>query len=57
MNLKRGRDEAQIIRPGKLEARLFFFLDFKGTPSHNMTLSGQIDSPVVLSLKKLTKRS
>ncbi len=30
---KRGRYYAQIIRAGKLEARPFFFLNFKGTPS------------------------
>jgi hypothetical protein len=32
-NSKRGRNYAHIIRAGKLEARQFFFLTFKGTPS------------------------
>jgi hypothetical protein len=53
-----GRYCAQIIRAGKLEARPFFFLNFKGTPSQEeqktifggltickMALTGQIDSP------------
>jgi hypothetical protein len=32
-NSKRGRYYAQIIRAGKLEARPFFFMNFKWTPS------------------------
>jgi hypothetical protein len=32
-NSKRGQYEAQIIRAGKLEARQFFFFNFKGKPS------------------------
>ncbi len=42
-NSKRGQYQAQIIRPRKLEARPFFFLNFKGTPSqqeHKIIFSG-----------------
>jgi hypothetical protein len=42
-NSKRGRYYAQIISAGKLEARPFFFLNFKGTPSqeeHKTIYSG-----------------
>jgi hypothetical protein len=58
---------AQIIRAGKLEARLFFFLNFKGTPSQEeqkpifsglpickMALSDQSDFPAFLRLRKMT---
>jgi hypothetical protein len=43
VNSKRGRYYAQIIRDGKLEARLFFFLNFKRTPlqeEHKTIFSG-----------------
>jgi hypothetical protein len=39
----RGQYSAKIIRAGKLEARQFFLLNFKGTPSqeqHKTILSG-----------------
>jgi hypothetical protein len=42
-NSKRGRNYAHIIRAGKLEARQFCFLKFKGTPSqeqHKTIFSG-----------------
>jgi hypothetical protein len=58
---------AQIIRAGKLEARPFFFLNFKGTPSqqehktifnglkiNKMALSGQIDATALFSAVRYT---
>jgi hypothetical protein len=42
-NSKKGQYEAQIILNGKLEARQFFFLKLKGTPSqeqHKTIFSG-----------------
>ncbi len=55
---------AQIICAGKLEARLFFFLNFKGTPSQEehktifsglmickMALSDQSDFPAIFRLQ------
>jgi hypothetical protein len=66
-NSKRGRYYAQIIRTGKLEARLFFFLNFKetqsqeeqktifsGLPICKMALSDQIDFPAIFRLRKMT---
>jgi hypothetical protein len=58
------------ISAGKLEARPFFFLNFKGTPSqeeHRTILSGlmickmaltdQSDFPAVFRLRKMTYRN
>jgi hypothetical protein len=60
VNSNRGQYYAQIIRAGKLEPRLFFFSNFKGTPSQKehktifsgfkiskMALSGQSDTPAL----------
>jgi hypothetical protein len=54
----------------KLEARLFFLLNFKGTPSQEeqkaifsglmifkLALSNQIDFPAFFSLRKMTYRN
>ncbi len=62
MNSNRGQYYAQIICAGKLEARLFFFPSFKGTPSQEehktnfsgvkiskMALSGQSDATALFS--------
>jgi hypothetical protein len=62
VNSNRGQYYAQIIRAGKLEARPFFFSNFKGTPSQKehktifsslkiskMALSGQSDVTVLFS--------
>jgi hypothetical protein len=59
-----------MIRAGKLEARPFFFLNFKGTPSQEenktsfgslkifkLALSNQIDFPAFFSLRKMTYRN
>jgi hypothetical protein len=59
-----------MIRAGKLEARPFFFLNFKGTKSQEdnktifsglkickMALSNQIDFPAFFSLRKMTYRN
>ncbi len=59
-----------MICAAKLEARLFFFLNFKGTPSQEwqktifsslkickMALSNQIDFPAIFSLCKMTYRN
>jgi hypothetical protein len=66
----RGRYYAQIIHAGKLEARPFFFLNFKGTPSQEeqktifsglticrMALSDQSDFPAIFHLHKMTYRN
>jgi hypothetical protein len=63
-NSKRGRYYVQIIRVGKLEARLFFYLNLKGTPSQEeqktifsgltickMALSDQSDFPAIFRLR------
>jgi hypothetical protein len=68
-NSNQGRYYAQIIRAGKLEARPFFFLNFKGTPSQEkhktifsslmickMALSDQSDFPAIFRLLKMTYR-
>ncbi len=65
----RGVDTKLIICTGKLEARLFFFLIFKGTPSQEehktvfsslkfckMALSNQTDFPAFFHLQKMTYR-
>ncbi len=70
MNSKRGRYYAQIIRAGQLEARPFFFLNFKGTQSQEeqetifsglmickMALSDQIEFPAIFRLCKITCRN
>jgi hypothetical protein len=62
-----SRNYAQIIRAGKLEARPFFFLNFKGTPSQEeqktifsglmickIALSDQSDFPAIFRLRKMT---
>jgi hypothetical protein len=62
VNSNSGQYYAQIIRAGKLEARPFFFSNFKGTPSQKehktifsglkiskMALSGQSDVTVLFS--------
>jgi hypothetical protein len=67
VNSKWGRYYAQIIRAGKLEARPFFFLNFKGTSSQEehktifsgitictMALSDQSDFPAIFRLRKMT---
>jgi hypothetical protein len=56
-----------VIRAGKLEARLFFFLNFKGTPSQEehktifsglmMSSSDQSDFPAIFRLRKMTCRN
>jgi hypothetical protein len=69
-NSNRGRYYAQIIRAGKLEARPFFFLIFKGTPSQEehktifsglmickMALSDQSDFLAIFRLRKMTYRN
>jgi hypothetical protein len=51
-NSNRGQYYAQIIRAGKLEARPFFFSNFKGTPSQEeqkMSLSEQSDATALFS--------
>ncbi len=66
-NSKRGRYYAQIIRTGKLEARPFFFLNFKGTSSQKepktifsglkiskMALFGQSDATALFSAVRYT---
>jgi hypothetical protein len=70
VNSKRGRYYAQIIRAGKLEARPFFFLNFKGTPSQEeqktifsgltickMALSDQSDFLAIFRRRKMTYRN
>jgi hypothetical protein len=65
-----GQYYAQIFRAGKLEARSFFFLNFKGTPSQEehktifsgltickMALSDQSDFPAIFRLRKMTYRN
>jgi hypothetical protein len=57
----------KIIRASKLEARLVFFLNFKGSPSQEeqktifsgltickMALSDQTDFPAIFRLRKMT---
>jgi hypothetical protein len=69
-NSKLGRYYAQIIRADKLEARPFFFLNFKGTPSQEehknifsgltickMAHSDQSDFPAIFRLRKMTYRN
>ncbi len=61
-NSNRGQYYAQIIRAGKLEARPFFFSNFKGTPSqeehktifsglkiNKMAFTGQSDATALFS--------
>jgi hypothetical protein len=51
-NFNRVQCYAQIIRAGKLEARPFFFSNFKGTPSqeeHKTNFSGLKISKMALS--------
>jgi hypothetical protein len=53
-NYNRGQYYAQIIRSGKLEARLFFFSNFKGTPSqkeHKIIFSSLMINKMALSEK------
>ncbi len=65
-----SRYYAQIIHAGKLEARPFFFLNFKRTPSQEehktifsgltickMALSDQSDFPAIFRLHKMTYRN
>jgi hypothetical protein len=52
VNSKRGQDCTQIIHADKLEARLFSFLNFKGTPSqeeHKTIFRGLRISEMALS--------
>jgi hypothetical protein len=64
-----GQYYAQIIRAGKLEAHLFFFLNFKGTPQKDqkiifsgitickMALFDQSDFLAIFHLLKMTYRN
>ncbi len=60
----------QIIRPRKLEAQPFFFLNFKGTPSQQekktifsglkickLALSNQINFPAFFRLREMAYRN
>jgi hypothetical protein len=68
--VQRDQYYAQIIRAGKLEARPFFFLNFKETPSKEehktifsglkickMALSDLSDFPAIFRLRKITYRN
>jgi hypothetical protein len=67
VNSKKGPDNAHSILTSKLKTCLFFFLNFKGTPSqeehktifssfkiNEMALSDQIDFPAFFHLHKMT---